>query len=101
MTSACGNQKQSLIGAKNISRDFIIEQPANSALAIVKDKWKYITPSNGPAVLKEVNIESGYSKEDQLYNLKDDPQELHNIAKEYPEKLLELKNILKKTENLP
>ena len=88
-----------LTGQENISRNFIIEQPENRALCIVKDGWKYITPSNGPALMKAVNIESGYSKEDQLYNLKDDPQELHNVAKKYPEKLLELKDLLKKTED--
>ncbi|HET7117479.1 MAG TPA: sulfatase-like hydrolase/transferase [Hanamia sp.] len=88
-----------LTGEEKISRNFIIEQPENRALAIVKDGWKYITPSNGPALMKYVNIESGYSKEDQLYNLKDDPQELHNLALKYPDKLLELKNLLKKTED--
>ena len=88
-----------LIGKQNKNRDYIIEQPANSALAIVKDGWKYITPSNGQALMKEVNIETGYSKEDQLYNLKEDPKELQNVASKYPEKLLELKNLLKKTED--
>jgi len=88
-----------LIGKQNKSRDYIIEQPANSALAIVKDGWKYIKPSNGPALMKEVNIETGYSKEDQLYNLKEDPQELQNLALRYPEKLAELKNLLKKVED--
>ncbi|MEO8413637.1 MAG: arylsulfatase [Ginsengibacter sp.] len=85
-----------LTGKRNISRDYIIEQPENSALAIVKEGWKYITPGNGPALLKAVNIESGYSKEDQLYHLKDDPQELHNLATKFPGKVQELKNLLKK-----
>jgi arylsulfatase A-like enzyme len=85
-----------LTGTRNLSRDYIIEQPENSALAIVKDGWKYISPSNGPALLKAVNIESGYSKEEQLYNLKDDPQELHNLALKFPAKLTGLKNLLAK-----
>ena len=88
-----------MIGKEHTSRDFIIEQAENMALSIVKDGWKYITPSDGPALLKDVNIESGYSKDDQLYNLKDDPQELHNLASRSPEKLAELKNLLKKTED--
>ena len=88
-----------IIGEKEKSRDFIVEQPENMALAIVQDGWKYITPSNGPAILKGVNIESGSSKVDQLYNLKEDPRELHNLATKYPEKLLELKNLLKKTQD--
>ena len=87
-----------LTGTRNLSRDYIIEQPENSALAIVKDGWKYISPSNGPALLKAVNIESGYSKEDQLYNLKDDPEESNNLALKFPAKLNELKNLLAKVE---
>jgi arylsulfatase A len=87
-----------LTGEQNKSSDYIIEQPANRALAIVKDGWKYISPSNGPALMKDVNIETGYSKEYQLYNLKDDPEERHNLASKNPEKLSELKNLLKKVE---
>jgi len=87
-----------LTGQENISRNFIIEQPENRALCIVEDGWKYITPSNGPALLKAVNIESGYSKKEQLYNLKEDPKELHNLALKNTQKLWELKNLLKKTE---
>jgi arylsulfatase A-like enzyme len=86
-----------LTGKQNTSRNYIIEQPINSSLAIVKDGWKYITPSDGPALMKEVNIETGYSKEDQLYNLKEDPKELHNLALKYPQKLAELKVLLSKT----
>jgi len=49
-------------------------------------------------LLKAVNIESGYSKKEQLYNLKEDPKELHNLALKNTQKLWELKNLLKKTE---
>lgn len=86
-----------LVGKENRSRDFIIEQPLNSnALAILKDGWKYITPSNGPALMKEVNIETGYSKEEQLYNLKENQEETSNVVKQYPKKAEELKSLLKK-----
>lgn len=86
-----------LIGKKDINRNYIIEQPQNrDALAIVKDGWKYITPCKGVALMKAVNIETGYSMQEQLYYLKDDPKELHNVAKKYPEKLAELKVLLTK-----
>ncbi|MEP7251199.1 MAG: sulfatase-like hydrolase/transferase [Ginsengibacter sp.] len=88
-----------LIGKENTSRDFIIEQAVDMTLSIVKDGWKYITPGDGAPLMKAVNIETGYSKEDQLYNLQNDPQELHNLSAKYPEKVLELKNLLKKTED--
>jgi arylsulfatase A len=92
------NYFSTLTGKDSVSRDYNIEQPANEAnLAIVKNGWKYITPGNGPALMKAVNIESGYSKEEQLYNLKDDPKELNNLASKFPEKLKELKALLAKT----
>jgi hypothetical protein len=47
--------------------------------------------------MKAVNIETGYSKKDQLYNLKDDPRELKNLASKYPDKVKELKALLSKT----
>lgn len=86
-----------LIGTQNRNRNYIIEQPANSsALAIVKDGWKYITPSNGPALMKQVNIETGYDKEEQLYNIKENPEETYNLVKQFPEKTEELKLLLEK-----
>lgn len=88
-----------LIGQQNKSREYIIEQPINSALCIVKDGWKYMSPSNGPALMKAVNIETGYSKEDQLFNLKDDPRELNNLASKYPKKVAELKALLEKVKS--
>lgn len=86
-----------LTGKENRSRNYIIEQAANMTLAIVKDGWKYIPPSEGPALMKKVNIETGYSREEQLYNLKEDPKELQNVASKYAKKLTELKSLLSKT----
>ncbi len=86
-----------MIGKSDRDRNYIIEQPENMALCIVKDGWKYLTPANGPAILPGVNIESGISQEDQLYNLKNDPRELHNLARAYPQKVAELKKLLEKT----
>jgi arylsulfatase A len=91
------NYLTTLIGKSEKSRDQIIEQPINSALAIVKDGWKCIAPSDGVPLMKEVNIETGFSKQDQLYNLKNDPQELNNLATKNPKKLAELKALLAKT----
>jgi len=91
------NYFTTLTGKENRSRNYIVEQAENMTLAIVKDGWKYIPSSNGPALMKKVNIETGYSKEDQLYNLKEDPKELHNVASEYEKKIAELKSLLLKT----
>ncbi|WP_300602364.1 sulfatase-like hydrolase/transferase [Niabella sp.] len=87
-----------LTGQRLTDRDFIIEQPANSALSIVKDGWKYLSPSKGPALMGDVNIETGYSTADQLYDLKKDPGEQTNLADKYPQRVRELKALLKKVQ---
>lgn len=86
-----------LLGKSSKDRNFIIEQPANHALSIVKDGWKYMMPSKGPALMGAVNIETGYSVQDQLYNLKKDPGERVNLAPKYPQRVQELKALLEKT----
>lgn len=96
------NYLSTLLGKKEINRAYVIEQPANqNALAIVKEGWKYITPSNGAPLMRDLDLETGYSKDPQLYNLNEDPKELHNLATRYPKKLEELKSILEqiKAEN--
>ncbi len=47
---------------------------------MVWNEWKYIEPFKGPAILQPMNIESGYSLKPQLYNLKEDISEQHNLA---------------------
>ena len=49
-----------------------------------------IPPYKGLAINDKVNIELGSSKEFQLYNLKDDPSQINNLAKSQPEKLKEM-----------
>ena len=57
----------------------------------IRGDWKYIEPGSGPAVLKRTNIESGRSKEPQLYNLAQDPGEQTNLAESNPEKVEAMK----------
>jgi len=63
-------------------------------LAIVKDNWKYIEPSNAPTYNALTNIELGNSIEPQLYNLANDIGEKINLASQHPEKLKELQKLL-------
>ena len=83
-----------LLGNSSKDRDYLIEQPANHALAIIKDGWKYMSPSNGSPFMDGVNIETGYSKEAQLYDLKTDPGEQNNVADKYPQRVQQLKALL-------
>ena len=63
-------------------------------MAIVKDNWKYIRPSNGLAFYKLTHTDSGNLPTAQLYNLTDDLGEKNNVASKYPEKVKELEALL-------
>lgn len=71
-----------LLGKSDRGRDHLVEQGVS--LSLISGDWKYIVPVKGPAVLREVNIESGYSGQPQLYNLQTDIAERHNVAALHP-----------------
>lgn len=88
------NYLSTLLNKKPVSRSYVIEQSLNSTLSIIRDKWKYIETSNGPAINKNTNTELGNSKSPQLYDLSVDPGEKNNVAEKYPEITKELKELL-------
>jgi len=69
-------------------KDLILE--ATSRTALREGDWIMIPPYKGPAVAAQVNIELGNASEYQLYNLKDDIGEQHNLAGTNKEKLDEM-----------
>lgn len=87
------NQLEALLGRSTKGRSVFIEQ--GGALSIIKEGWKYITPSKGTAYMVNVGIESGNATDLQLYNLNEDIGEKNNLATKYPEKTKELADLLK------
>jgi arylsulfatase A len=81
-----------LLGKTKKGRESVVLQ--GGALSIVKDNWKYIEPGKGPGLYKEVDIESGYDAEPQLYNLTDDIGERNNLSEKFPDKVKELSGLL-------
>jgi arylsulfatase A-like enzyme len=81
-----------LLGKTKKGRESVVLQ--GGALSIVKDNWKYIEPGKGPGLYKEVDIESGYDVEPQLYNLTDDIGERNNLSEKFPDKVKELSGLL-------
>ena len=69
-------------------KDLVLE--ASSKTAFRQGDWAMIPPYKGPAVNKEVNIEIANHKNYQLYNLKEDIGQEHNLAQSNPEKLKEM-----------
>jgi len=66
-------------------KDLVLE--ATSKTAFRKGDWAMIPPYKGPAVNKEVNIETGNHKDYQLYNVKEDIGQEYNLAQSNPKKL--------------
>lgn len=78
-----------LMGKSDEGRQSLVLE-ASSRTALRKGDWLMIPPYNGPAILKDVNIEIGNSKDFQLYNLKEDIGQQQNQAATNPEKLKEM-----------
>ena len=77
-------------------RDHLVEQAAT--LSLRQGKWKFIAPGRGPAINRQVNIETGNSPELQLYDLATDPGETQNLAKSNVSRVQEMQALLKKIE---
>lgn len=83
------NLLDAFLGKSQKGRDAVILE-ASTKTALRAGDWAMIPPYPGPAVQNQVNIELGNSWEYQLYNLKNDPGQLNNLAKSNPEKLEEM-----------
>ena len=90
------NYLQTLLNKKAVPRDYLVEQSLNSTLSIIRGRWKYIEPSNGPVINKNTNTELGNLNTPQLYDLGTDPGENNNVAEQYPEITKALKDLLEK-----
>lgn len=71
--------------SKKGRKELVLE--ASSKTAFRKGNWAMIPPYKGAARNGEVNIETGNSKEYQLYNLKEDFGQKNNLAKINSKKL--------------
>ena len=79
-------------GRSQTGRTHLVEQAGTLALRV--GNWKYIPPSKGPALNKNVNIETGNSPEPQLYDLSTDPGEQKNLAAQHPDRVRSMSELL-------
>ena len=86
------NILNTLLGKNQKGRSVLVEH--GYTLAIVNEDWKYIAPANGKSYDSLTSIETGILPTPQLYNLKNDIGEKHNLAEKYPDKVNELKRLL-------
>lgn len=88
------NYLDTWLGKDQAGRPWVIEQALNHALSVRTKEWKYIEPSVGSAIMKYEKIETGYSKEPQLYDMTQDFEQ-NNQALQHPEIVYQLQGILK------
>jgi arylsulfatase A-like enzyme len=89
------NHLVDLLGKSKAGRDWVVEQPTSSKLAIIKGSWKLIEPGPGVKVQVNTNTETGNDPSPQLYNLETDIGEKNNVALQHPLIVKELTEHLK------
>ncbi|MGV2338188.1 MAG UNVERIFIED_CONTAM: hypothetical protein LVR18_30320 [Planctomycetaceae bacterium] len=85
-------QLRALTGTDRHGRDHLVQQAAS--LSLRQGRWKFIEPSRGPALNRQVNIETGNHPEPQLYDLQSDPGETQNLATTESSRLAEMQQLL-------
>ena len=80
-----------LLGRSQLGRTELVASAIGNRLALLQDEWKFIEPSDGPAMVPwGPIIETGFSSEPQLYDLANDIGERNNLASEREELVAEL-----------
>lgn len=74
--------------------EVVVQTNGRVPLALIRDHWKYIQPDKGPAYQASTDTELGNMPEPQLYDLRSDPGEKHNLARQYPERLADMQHAL-------
>ncbi len=77
------------MGKKDRGRDQLVVE-ASGRTAFRQGNYILIPPYKGPKLFEQVNIESGNNDDFQLYNIKKDVGQQHNLAEREPAKVKEL-----------
>ena len=88
------DQLATLLGKDNNGCDYIVQQNLNNTLSIIQGTWKYIEPSDKPAIEHWTRMELGNDPKPQLYNISIDPSETNNVAEAHPETVRALSALL-------
>lgn len=88
------NQLDAWLGQRSKGREYLLEE--SYVMGLRWKSWKYIQPTENvqPGWITAKNIDAGYRKEPQLFDLSVDPSEQKNLAMERPEMLKKLEKAL-------
>lgn len=94
------NVIDAMLGKSNEGRDHLVEQ-SSDGLGLRKGPWKYIAAGErSDWAYNRHNLEetplnvTPLTPEEYLFNLEEGPTESKNVAREYPDKLEEIRNLL-------
>lgn len=88
------DQLNNFLGTDTAGCDYIVQQNLDNTLSIIQGDWKYIEPSDKPALEYWTKTEMGNAPQPQLYNLSIDPSEKDNVAEAHPDKVRTLSALL-------
>ncbi|MGC6455249.1 MAG: sulfatase family protein [Coraliomargaritaceae bacterium] len=89
-----------LCGKDRVGRSSLVTEGIGSKTVVRKDNWVFIPPHDGPPLMDDKGIETGNSKEPQLYDLSTDISQRTNVAKDQPEIVRELNYLLESIHGL-
>lgn len=84
------NHLAALLGESKEGREELVQQNLNNTLSLICNGWKYLSASPHPAIEYWTRTELGNSPEPQLYDLRSDPGERHNLAAEHPDQVADM-----------
>ena len=86
-----------LLGEKTNAREWVLEQSNTRVLSVRTQKWKYIEPSDGPKMIQwGPKIETGNNAQPQLFDMQASNFEEKNVAKDHPQVVYDMQNILRR-----
>ena len=91
------NHLSNLLGEKTNVREWVLEQSNTRVLSVRTQKWKYIEPSDGPKMIQwGPKIETGNNAQPQLFDMQASNFEEKNVAKDHPQVVYDMQNILRR-----
>lgn len=84
------------LGTDSVGCGYVVQQNLNNTLSVIQGDWKYIEPSDKPAIEFWTKTELGNDPKPQLYDLTTDPAEKNNVAAAHPERVAALSQLLER-----